>query len=79
MSPQFPDSTTPSPRKIVHQLYVPFQLPDPAAPAGKSVTRRLHDEPFIWLTTIDEEGVPQPLAVTFLWDEAQATFLNVDA
>jgi PPOX class probable F420-dependent enzyme len=76
MSPQLPDPATPSPRKIVHQLYVPFQLPDPATPAGKSVARRLHDESFIWLTTIDEEGVPQPLAVTFLWDEAQATFLT---
>jgi len=76
MSAQLPDPATPSPRRIVHQLFVPFQLPDPATPAGKSVAHRLHDEPFIWLTTVDEEGVPQPLAVSFLWDEAQATFLT---
>lgn len=76
MSIQPPDSATPSPRRIVHQLYVPFQLPDPATPAGKSVARRLREEPFIWLTTVDEEGVPQPLPVTFLWDETHATFLT---
>jgi PPOX class probable F420-dependent enzyme len=76
MSAQHPDSATPSPQRIVHQLYMPFQLPDNASPAGKSVARRLHDEPFVWLTTVDEEGVPQPLPVTFLWDEAQATFLT---
>ena len=76
MSAQLPDPAAPSPRRIVHQLYKPFQLPDPATPAGKSVAHRLHDEPFVWLTTVDEEGVPQPLPVTFLWDEAQATFLT---
>ena len=76
MSAQLPDPAAPTPRRIVHQLYVPFQLPDPASPAGKSVARRLHDEPFVWLTTVDEEGVPQPLAVTFLWDEAHSTFLT---
>lgn len=76
MTPRVPDPATPSPSRIVHQLYVPFQLPDPATPAGKSVARRLREEPFVWLTTVDEEGVPQPLPVSFLWDEAQATFLT---
>jgi PPOX class probable F420-dependent enzyme len=76
MSAQLPDPATPSPRRIVHQLYVPFQLPDPTTPAGKSVARRLRDELFVWLTTVDEEGVPQPLPVTFLWDEAHSTFLT---
>lgn len=76
MSPQVPDPATPPPRRIVHQLFVPFQLPDPATPAGKSVARRLHEEPFVWLTTVDEAAVPQPLPVSFLWDEAQATFLT---
>lgn len=75
MAPHVPDPTTP-PRLIVHHLFVPFQLPDPTTQAGKSVACRLHDEPFIWLTTIDEDGVPQPLAVSFLWDQAQATFLT---
>lgn len=76
MCAQLPDPTAPSSRRIVHQLYKPFQLPDPATPVGKSVAQRLHDEPFVWLTTVDEEGVPQPLPVTFLWDETQATFLT---
>jgi PPOX class probable F420-dependent enzyme len=76
MSAQHPDAAIPAPRRIVHQLYVPFQLPDPATPAGNSVARRLHDEPFVWLTTVDKEGVPQPLAVTFLWDEVHSTFLT---
>lgn len=76
MAPHVPDPATPSPRRIVHQFYVPFHLPDPATPAGKSVARRLQEEPFVWLTTVDEEGVPQPLPVSFLWDEARATFLT---
>ena len=65
MSAQLPDPAAPTPRRIVHQFYVPFQLPDPASPAGKSVARRLHDEPFIWLTTVDEEGVPNHLPSPF--------------
>jgi len=54
---------------------MPFQLPDPATEAGKSVAGRLRDEPLIWLTTIDAKGVPQPAPVWFLWDEAQTTLL----
>lgn len=30
-----------------------FHLPDPASPSGASIARRLHDEPLIWLTTVD--------------------------
>jgi len=56
-------------------LYAPFQLPDPATPAGERVARQLHDELFIWFTTVDENGMPQSLPVTFLWDDAQSTFL----
>jgi PPOX class probable F420-dependent enzyme len=56
-------------------LYVPFQLPDLATPAGKRVARQLHSDLFVWFTTVDEDGTPQSLPVTFLWDEVQATFL----
>lgn len=70
------DSPTPSANRIVHQVFVPFQLPDPATPAGASIARRLQDDFFVWLTTVDEAGVPQPLAVTFLWDAVHATFLT---
>ena len=76
MAPYVPDPAPPSPGRIVHQFYVPFQLPDPATPTGKSVARRLREEPFVWLTTVDGEGVPQPLPVSFLWDETHATFLT---
>jgi PPOX class probable F420-dependent enzyme len=64
---------------IVHQFYAPFQLPDPATPAGESIARQLHDEPLIWLTTVDEEGTPQPLPIGFVWDEAQSTLLIYSA
>lgn len=70
------DSPTPSARRIVHQVFVPFQLPDPATVAGASIARRLQDDLFVWLTTVDEAGVPQPLAVAFLWDAEHATFLT---
>ena len=52
-----------------------FQLPDPTTPFGERVARRLHDEPLIWLTTVDAKGMPQPTPVWFLWDEATSTFL----
>jgi PPOX class probable F420-dependent enzyme len=52
-----------------------FQLPDPASPSGSSIARRLHDEPLIWLITVDAKGVPQPTPVWFLWDDATATLL----
>lgn len=70
------DFPTPSANRIVHQVFVPFQLPDPATPSGVSIARRLQNDLFLWLTTVDEAGVPQPLAVAFLWDAESATFLT---
>jgi PPOX class probable F420-dependent enzyme len=52
-----------------------FQLPDPAAPFGERVMRRLRNDRLIWFTTIDAKGTPQPTPVWFLWDEATSTFL----
>ena len=52
-----------------------FQLPDPSTPFGERVARRLHDEPVMWLTTVDAKGTPQPTPVWFLWDEVTSTFL----
>src|SRR5581483_2885165 len=54
---------------------MPFHLPDPASPSGANIARRLHDEPLIWLITVDAKGVPQPVPVWYLWDEATATLL----
>jgi len=54
---------------------MPFQLPDPTTPFGERVARRLRDERIILLTTVDTKGMPQPVPVWFLWDEATSTFL----
>lgn len=54
---------------------MPFHLPDPASPSGANIARRLSEEFLIWLTTIDAKGVPQPVPVWFLWDEATTTLL----
>jgi len=35
---------------------------------GKRAARRLADEEFIWLTTTDNQGNPQPRPVWFLWN-----------
>jgi PPOX class probable F420-dependent enzyme len=67
-----PSPSTP----IVHQFFDPFELPDPATSLGQSLTHRLQTELLIWLTTVDEKGVPQPLPVTFLWDSNQSNFLT---
>ena len=52
-----------------------FQLPNPSTPFGERVARRLRNEHLIWLTTVNEKGIPQPTPVWFLWDDATATFL----
>lgn len=52
-----------------------FQLPDLSTPFGERVARRLHEEPVMWLTTVDAKGTPQPTPVWFLWDEVTSTFL----
>ena len=46
-----------------YKNFMPFQLPDPTTPFGQRVAKRLHEEPIIWLTTIDSKGTPQPAPV----------------
>lgn len=41
---------------------------DPSTPFGARITRRLHDEQVIWLTTVGSSGTPQPNPVWFLWE-----------
>ncbi len=41
---------------------------DPSTPFGQRVIRRLNDERIAWLTTVDNNGIPQPRPVWFLWD-----------
>ena len=76
MMQQHPDPASPPRQSVAQHVYGPFVPPDPTTPVGQIIARRLREELFIWLTTIDENGVPQPLPVTFLWGEAQATFLT---
>src|SRR5690348_7021551 len=54
---------------------MPFQLPDVSTPFGQRVAKRLHEEPVIWLTTIDSKGTPQPAPVWFWWDDKQQNIL----
>jgi PPOX class probable F420-dependent enzyme len=54
---------------------MPFQLPDRTTPFGQRVVKRLHEEPIIWLTTVDSKGTPQPTPVWFWWDEEKQNFL----
>ena len=75
MSSQPPDPSTPDRVKVPYHQEVPFQLPDVSTPAGQDIARRLHDELLLWLTTVDENGVPHSLPLGFLWDDARATFL----
>lgn len=35
---------------------------------GQRVQRRLQEARIAWLTTVDEQGTPQPRPVWFLWD-----------
>lgn len=41
---------------------------DPTTDFGKRVLQRLQTEQIIWLTTIGNDGVPQPRPVWFWWD-----------
>jgi PPOX class probable F420-dependent enzyme len=61
---------------VARHVVMPFEALDLTTPLGQVITRRLREERLIWLTTIDQSGVPQPLPVTFLWDSVQATILT---
>ena len=76
MSQPSADQTPLSNAAIARHVSLPFESLDPATPIGQIVARRLREERLIWLTTVDEAGVPQPLPVTFLWDQTDATILT---
>ena len=42
---------------------------------GQVVKKHLDKEYFVWLTTVDSKGMPQPRPVWFIWDESDASFL----
>lgn len=47
---------------------------------GRRVAQRLQDEEIIWLTTISNQGIPQPNPVWFYWDgESMLIYSKFDA
>jgi PPOX class probable F420-dependent enzyme len=54
---------------MVMSSAVSHVLPDPATEFGDAVRKRLRSEQFIWLTTVNGSGAPQPVPVWFLWQE----------
>jgi PPOX class probable F420-dependent enzyme len=50
-------------------------LPDPSTPFGVRVRARLRDDVVAWLTTVGDDGTPQPNPIWFLWEEAAETIL----
>lgn len=42
-------------------------LPDPSTSFGERVRRRLREEEVLWITTVDQGGIPQPNPVGFVF------------
>jgi PPOX class probable F420-dependent enzyme len=42
--------------------------PDPGTPEGARASRRLAEDPVIWLTTVGADGTPMSSPVWFWWD-----------
>lgn len=53
----------------------------PGGAFGERVTRRLREAYVIWLTTVGNDGTPQPNPVWFVWDGADSilTYSRADA
>jgi PPOX class probable F420-dependent enzyme len=79
MSSHSSDPSTPDRGRLPHHREVPFQSPDPSTPAGEQIFRRLRQELFLWLITVDATGMPHTAPVAFLWDEEHSTFLIYSA
>jgi PPOX class probable F420-dependent enzyme len=43
-------------------------LIDTATDFGRRVAQRLENERLVWLTTVAQDGTPQPSPIWFLWD-----------
>lgn len=50
----------------------------PDTPFGEHVRERLAAETVVWLTTVAEDGTPQPNPVWFLWDGADSVVVYND-
>ncbi|HEX3301834.1 MAG TPA: TIGR03667 family PPOX class F420-dependent oxidoreductase [Thermomicrobiales bacterium] len=51
-------------------------LIDTSTEFGKRVARQLEEEEILWLTTVDANGVPQPVPIWFLWDGETILFYS---
>jgi PPOX class probable F420-dependent enzyme len=47
----------------------------PSGAFGERVRARLRDDYVIWLTTVGEDGTPQPNPVWFVWDGADSVLV----
>lgn len=50
-------------------------LIDPTTAFGARVEERLRTESIAWLTTVRPDGLPQPIPVWFLWNEADEVLI----
>lgn len=50
-------------------------FPDESTDFGRRVRERLRDGQVIWLTTVGEDGTPQPNPVGFVWDGADGVLI----
>lgn len=73
-----PDEDQPSSPRA-HQREVPFAPPDASTPTGQRLLHRLQEELFIWLTTVDAQGIPHCGPVPFVWDQAHGSLLIYSA
>jgi PPOX class probable F420-dependent enzyme len=48
---------------------------DTSTDFGKRVERRLREEEVVWLTTVRQDGTPQPTPVWFLWDGGDSVLI----
>ncbi|HEX6468951.1 MAG TPA: TIGR03667 family PPOX class F420-dependent oxidoreductase [Streptosporangiaceae bacterium] len=51
-------------------------IPDESTTFGQRVRRRLTEEQVVWLTTVGDDGTPQPNPVWFLWQGDDVLIYN---
>ena len=64
----------PRPTKLTAMASNP--LPDPSTPFGRRLRERLRDDLVVWLTTVGDDGTPQPNPVWFWWDDETLLVYN---
>lgn len=62
--------------KEIKGFFSSTTMPAPDTEYGERVQRRLRDERVIWLTTVADDGTPQPNPVWFWWDGVSFVIYN---